>query len=222
MILSDGPLQSYEEELASLKDQFTSLNIPIPDATEIKQGGLRILQETLSTARMLTKYGITPKDSYGEYQSFLEKIKSDSQLSSLSETISTKRNGRPLTFGDFVTACQGTLFYNDYETTGQVESLIASHNELNSIGLYNSKPEDEIAFLHSSSLIHTILVQGQFTPPNNADKERKILKLHRILPSAVKEGQSPFQTLDTYKKMVTNTTVVHTKGSPPTISLKTA
>ncbi len=222
MILNDGQLTGYEEELASLKEQLIALNLPIPDVTEIKQGGLRILQETLATAQVLSKYGITPKDSYDEYQNFLERIKTDPQLASLREPTSTRRSERPLTFAEFATACQGALFYDDYERTGQVESLKAAYDKLFEIDLYHSKPEEEKAILHSSSLIHTILRQGRFIPPNETDKEREMLKQHRILPSAVKKGQAPFQTLETYKKMITNTTVIHTKGSPPTISLKTA
>ena len=203
MILNDGQLSGYEEELASLKEQLTAINLPIPDATEIKQGGLRILQETLATAQMLNKFGITPKDSYSEYQNFLESIKTDPQLVLLREQILTRSSGRSLSFAEFTTACQGAFFYYDYERTGQVESLKAAHDKLFEIDLYHSKPEDEKAILHSSSLIHTILRQGRFIPPNEDDREREILKQHRILPSAVKKGQAPFQTLETYKKMIT-------------------
>lgn len=218
-------VDTYEKELASLKGGLTKLGIPIPDETAIKEGGLRILQSNLAAAQTLDSYGINPKESHDEFQTFYKKMAEVPELPKL-------------TFPDFVTACQGAIFYHNYEETGLIESSKMAYQRLFDVRLKPYLDEkSEKGIIHSSSLgilLRRMVRQGgpaglerpdiKSMKPSKwntkDDINRYILKYHNIWPPAIESAVKPFRTTSVCKQMMEKTAVIHTEGSPLTIQKK--
>lgn len=201
---------SYEEESKSLTDRLNQYDLPIPTDQEIRFHGLRILEEMVRAAEEFKSFGIEPKEAWKNHQQLSEQItkSEDPQFVRVRELIAKFRGNRPLSLGDFLTTIKATFYYEDFQKTNFVPSLLAARNSLSAMGLYDSdKAED---YFHK--LAHPSLRDIWKKQVRRKQSQWDFQLYRKVALPIIEEVIDAFRSCNTFKSLEDKVMVYHDVG----------